>query len=318
MKKFLSLKRTVATLTPLLLSFPLIAINTNLSYATSLTVSARISEATCAIQVNSGATGVADLGEWVYSKTATLYQTMPVIGDGGTYNAASSTVKIDPNCPTIGLAALSMKFPASSAPEAENLKTSLKYGVATAGGPTFVITSQDGKHAFPIWAEVAAASSYQGTLKCGTHGDGLKLHGFTTGKGIQSIFIDSAGNTYTSAVVSFNNSYTSPGSEPTKFVSLPAGGSSLAVKVLTSTGTGANFTSVVPLASGQEVTCIFGAAANYAGNYELVLPTQPVNVINFKFKFTGPRQIPSNGWADPAPAPGTEFNGTIILSMSYN
>lgn len=311
MKKFLSLKRTVATLTPLLLSFPLIAINTNLSYATSLTVSARISEATCAIQVNSGSTGVADLGEWVYSKSGSVYQTMPV--DSGTaYSAASSTVSIDPNCPTIGMATIAMKFPASSATEGENLKSARRYSSTSNTGPTFVITSQDGRNAFPIWADIVGSSTAFSTSynRCSVQPNGLEyLNHSATNK---AIFTGSDGHTYGSS--STLNMYNKNGA----FTELPAGGQTVGATVNSAGGTATS--SIVPLVSGQTIICMFGPSNN-SGNFPDFNNNARIyraNLTTFKLRFTGPREIPSNGWADPAPAPGTEFNGTIILSMSYN
>lgn len=315
MKKFLSLKRTVATLTPLLLSFPLIAINTNLSYATSLTVSARISEATCAIQVNSGSTGVADLGEWVYSKLGLNISILPVLSSGSAYSAASSTISIDPNCPTLGLALLTMKFPASSASNAENLTTALRYGVTTTTGPTFLLTSQDGNHAFPVWVDIAAGSTAYGgrtLLECVTAPLGLE---YSLNNGYVINFADSNNYTYTAPNVVRERSSASAFT----FFPLPAGGKSVTATASTTNPGGSNFSAVVPLASGQTVACQNGRAGdNTAVSWHADAKKQLANNTSYKLRFTGPRQIPVNGWADPTPAPGTEFNGTIILSMSYH
>ncbi len=291
------------------------------SSASSINVTARIVESTCALQVSSGSSGTVDLGDWTYSAMgASSWQLTPVTSSGVGTGSAASTVSIDPSCNTIGMAALTIIFPGVSAPSAVNTISSTKWPGAYGSGPVFALQATDGRSAFPVWVDVLATQTpavTNATVTCqpasmpSTAAGGV--WGLTSAaaggqKGLQ-YGIQAGIN-----LKAFKGHYFNTGS----WLQLPPPGVALynlynPAALYNGSSTEATRT----IAQGQIFVCYTGVSEPARQHGLNPFPGVRAADTSYQFRFTGPRTIPANGWPTPPPPPGTQYSGTITLSMTY-
>lgn len=283
--------------------------------ASSITVTARIVESTCAIQVTSNTSGTVDLGDWTYSEMANMYQLSPVSGSGVGTGTAGATVSLDPACPTIGLSGLTMEFsgpPGSTMSDA--LAQSMRWDNSSSQHPTFALTSSDGLSAFPVWVDVMGDSSSKGSkyLICRP-----TTSSYSSQNNYKWVYSRAAGWLFVDNGVVFNSGVISG----SNWIALAGADSGYSTQVVDNTGGVSQYPvtrNTRKLSERPVHACVLGSSIDTSFNIVGMRPTTERAVsVSYKLRFTGPRSIPLNGWPSPPPSPGTQYSGTIMLKMTY-
>lgn len=301
--------------------------------ATSINVTARIIESTCAYNISSGASGSVDLGDWSYTSTGAgagpNWDLLPVSSSGVATGSASATVTIDPSCSVIGMAGLVIEFPQAGGPTPLSTAMQSAIGMTIPSGPVFALTSNDQSLSlFPVWVE-AMATTTSSQFSCVPGNDLYRRTSggerwFRTEAGGWVYGEDRKGSTGIKYVLGTNSTKWSGAAGA--WVTLAAAGIVVDTDAYQSinglntwTGGGKSYS----LADGPLVSCTAGEPVvrnniNYTPGHAMgPTPGTLATHTSYHFRFSGPRSIPKTAWPVTPPAPGTQYSGTIQLTMSY-
>lgn len=283
------------------------------AHATAIQVNARIVETTCALQVSGGAGGNADLGDWTYARTASNFQLYPETAGSSATAGASVTVSTDPACPAVGMSGLEISLPPPAVVTNAN-----NYGASAAdtlsGPPNWVLGGNSTvPTGFPVWVEVTALTATAVSFTCqpGAYGASNGWQRYTNG----------AWNYGASLWSLSDGNAGAPASSPGTYRKLAGAGTSVARYTYSADGTSSTsvWANTATLNAVSTHGCMAGTNRTAAGATGPIYQPAPGDLgknTTWKFRFTGPRSIPLAAWPSPPP-PGTQFSGTMTLTMTY-